>query len=51
MAVATGTTDPTVIYRALVVDRYTDASWSEYLRARSRADDARDPAGDRETER
>ena len=45
MAVATGTTDPTVIYQALVVDRYTDASWSEFIRARSWADDGRDPAG------
>jgi hypothetical protein len=37
-------TDATTIYRALAVDRYTDASWDEYIRAQSRADDGRDPA-------
>lgn len=29
------------IYRALVVDAFTDESWDGYLRARSRADDGR----------
>lgn len=29
------------IYRAMVVDAFTDASWRDYLRARSRADDGR----------
>jgi hypothetical protein len=36
-------TDATTIYRALLVDEKTDASWDEYLRAHSRADDGRDP--------
>lgn len=25
------------VYRALIVDEYTDTSWQEYLRERSRA--------------
>lgn len=44
MAVSTDTTDPAAIYQALLVERYTDTSWREYLRARSRADDGRSPA-------
>jgi hypothetical protein len=32
------------LYRALIVDRYTTATWDGYLRRRSRADDGRDPA-------
>jgi hypothetical protein len=47
MAVSTGTTDATVIYRAVVVERYTDASWDEYIRAQSRADDGRSTSGPR----
>jgi hypothetical protein len=37
-------TDATTIYRALLVDAKTEASWDEYIRAQSRADDGRDPA-------
>jgi len=29
------------IWRAMLVDEYTDVSWDEYLRRRSRADDGR----------
>lgn len=45
MAVPNGSADETTIYEALVVDRYSDVDWQEYLRARSRADDGRDPVG------
>lgn len=44
MATPNGNADETTIYAALVVEEYTDASWNEYLRGRSRADDGRTPA-------
>jgi hypothetical protein len=34
------------IWRALTVDTFGSASWDEYLRAASRADDGRDPTED-----
>lgn len=43
MAVPRGRADQREIYRALVVDEYSDTSWSEYLRAGSRADNGRSP--------
>lgn len=37
----------TELHRALVVDaHHPEASFGDYLRARSRADDGRDPAAD-----
>lgn len=43
MAVPRGRADERDIWRVMVVDEYTDTSWSEYLRGRSRADNGRDP--------
>lgn len=37
--------DETAVYQALVVDEYSDVDWGRYLRAASRGDDGRDPAG------
>lgn len=34
------------IWRAMLVDEKTDASWDEYLRERSRADTGDDPTAD-----
>lgn len=45
MAIPNGTADERDVWRALVVDEFSDATWSEYLQAGSRADDGRDPAG------
>jgi hypothetical protein len=44
MAPTTGTTDATLIYRALLVDAKTDISWGDWLQRQSRADDGRKPA-------
>jgi len=36
------------VWRALVVDSYGAVSWDEWIRTTSRADDGRDPVGDRD---
>lgn len=41
MAVPNGHASERDVYRALIVDEYTDVSWQEYLQARSPADDGR----------
>lgn len=37
--------DRQTVREALIVDAHGSASWDEYVRATSRADDQRDPAG------